>query len=1516
LIEQLSAQTAMLCSALGSAAIAIAMVSLPRAEMSACALRWWAAAFMAEGMRSIAWLSYLAGGSPLTLFAAEIAGILAPAAMLGGACVFVDRAPPIRLIGAVTATATAGIAALIWSGATGPWTTLVPGLVAAAWLIWAAAALASLRRTPLGRHAAVAALALAGVAALEVGHPLLAHLSGSIDWTAVLAFPLAFAVAVTLIVLVMRREQLALSEAHQRLAASERRLRDSEQRFRDVAAASADWIWEVDPDLRLTYSSDQIGARNGPKALSLIGTRATMKGATSPEAWHAQMALMAEHRPFRDFDYTVQTTDGRRHCYRISGVPRFDDEGAFIGYRGTATDVTAMTDAEAKVHRVEETLRNAVDALGEGFALFDANDRLVLCNDPFRERYSLVGELIRPGVTFAELVEAMAETGQIESARRRKKAWRASRLAQHKRPGAPFEEQLANGRWQQVHEIRLADGWTALTVVDVTTLKRRENAVAMLVGAERDGRDFFWIAASAIAKGLGYSWAAVCTFSEDRTEATAVATWKRGKSAPPVTYPLEGTPCAQLASEGYCFCPERATEQFPDDHTLRNWGAEAYQGTLIYDRKGVAIGLVFACNDRPDPAGGDEELLRLIARWVGIELERQAAEAALRTSEQRFRQFAQASSDWLWEADADHRFTWSSRRYSDVETTDANDLRGKRPHDLRLPGFEPDEHWQRHLEQLALHQPFQNFVYAYRTKKGQLRYARVHGQPIFDEDGTFLGYRGTGSDITAQVESEAEAAEARRQLDDAIESLHEGFALFDAEDRLVVCNEQYKSFFVPGNEDAVTPGTTFRAMIEASLAAGNNQTAREADAWIEKRLEAHRNPKGPIEQRLTDGRSILTREYKTSDGGTVSVHADVTEERRARARLIDAIESVPAGFVLCDAEDRIVIHNTQFLTATAPEDGSSDKVKPGIRFEDHLRHIVERGLNVEANAGRDAWLRKRMASHRNPGKPFEIRSVDGRVTQVIERKTSDGGVVGVYLDITELRQQQDELQEKTATLEIILENMGQGLSMVDAELKGVVYNQKFVELLGFDPEAFKPGDPFEKFLRYNAERGEYGEGDIDELVRARMELARKFLPHTFERVRPDGQVIEIRGNPLPNNGGFVTIYTDVTERKRAEKALRHSEERLALAMEGASDGMWDWDIPGQTVHLSRRLRQSFGVDFRLIDVTDNDWVKRIHPDDRERFRTTMLAHIKGETDHYECEYRLMHGDGEYRWVHDRGLARRDEDGRADRMVGSLNDVTARKHAEQALQEAKETAEAANRIKSEFLANMSHELRTPLNAIIGFSEMMGRQMLGPLGSEHYVEYARDIHDSGTHLLGLINDILDVSKLEAGKVELEDNEIDMAEVIEATFRLVRERAKTNEVELIADGLDDLPHLRADVRRTKQILLNLLSNAVKFTPPGGSVTVKCYISLADEMVVQVIDTGVGMAPEDIPRALAPFAQIDSTLNRKYDGTGLGLPLTKSLVELHGGTLEIESEPGAGTTVTIVFPRERIIEKKRAAG
>ena len=387
------------------------------------------------------------------------------------------------------------------------------------------------------------------------------------------------------------------------------------------------------------------------------------------------------------------------------------------------------------------------------------------------------------------------------------------------------------------------------------------------------------------------------------------------------------------------------------------------------------------------------------------------------------------------------------------------------------------------------------------------------------------------------------------------------------------------------------------------------------------------------------------------------------------------------------------------------------------------------------------------------------------------------------------------------------------------------------------------------------------------------------------------------------------LSNKIGEEERMARALRESEQRYKAIFENAGIGICQIAPSGQWLNVNRTAAHILGYESPQELLADQpNFHNRLFVNDSQR-REWYTKLQSGNQ--YEYEVELYTKDHRIIWVSMSGYSVHDEENDELYFECTMYDITERRQAEFALLQAKEQADFANRSKSEFLANMSHELRTPLNAIIGFAEIIKDQLFGPVGQAQYVEYAADIYDSGALLLSLINDILDMSKIEAGKRALAEAVLDVEHVVQSVFRLVVSRAKMGKLHLTVKVPKDIPNLRGEERALKQVLTNLLTNAIKFTPEGGDVTLSAMMDEFGRMCIKVHDTGIGIASEDIPVALAPFGQIESALSRKNQGTGLGLPLTKALVELHGGVLDLESKVGAGTTVTLVFPEDRVVNR-----
>jgi PAS domain S-box-containing protein len=383
---------------------------------------------------------------------------------------------------------------------------------------------------------------------------------------------------------------------------------------------------------------------------------------------------------------------------------------------------------------------------------------------------------------------------------------------------------------------------------------------------------------------------------------------------------------------------------------------------------------------------------------------------------------------------------------------------------------------------------------------------------------------------------------------------------------------------------------------------------------------------------------------------------------------------------------------------------------------------------------------------------------------------------------------------------------------------------------------------------------------------------------------------------------------DIARRRQAQAALRQSEARFRDYAETASDWFWETGPDHRFTYLSDRI-DAFGI--RGADLIGQPrWEAAA---DREAEPEKWRGHfqiLEQREPFRDFTYKVRHVDGSLGYVAVSGKPVFDQEDRFIGYRGGARDVTAAVWADHALRRAKEEAEAANRTKSMFLANMSHELRTPLNAVIGLAEMIEGEMLGPVGNETYRGYAADIHASGRHLLAIISEILDLAKIEAGRLDLEETVLDVGGIAAEVARLVDPQAVAAGVAVRCEIAADLPALRADEQAIRRILYNLLSNGLKFTPRGGSVTVSVAREPSGEIAIAVADTGIGIAAHDLPRLTQPFVQLDNVYRRKYQGTGLGLSLVRSLAELHGGSVEIASEEGAGTVVTVRLPASRVVD------
>ncbi|MBK1840275.1 response regulator [Azospirillum sp. YIM B02556] len=419
-------------------------------------------------------------------------------------------------------------------------------------------------------------------------------------------------------------------------------------------------------------------------------------------------------------------------------------------------------------------------------------------------------------------------------------------------------------------------------------------------------------------------------------------------------------------------------------------------------------------------------------------------------------------------------------------------------------------------------------------------------------------------------------------------------------------------------------------------------------------------------------------------------------------------------------------------------------------------------------------------------------------------------------------------------------------------------------------------------------------------------------PTRFEEQHTHGGVTrwwEVSQVPIRDEAGAVVMLSvgarDITRRHEAERAIRASEARYRLLARSVTDIIGRIGLDGVRRFCSEATRDGLGCP--PAELVGRPLVERVHPDDRDAV-AAGLARLTPERPTLKTTYRLRHADGRWVWIEAAVRLVTDDWGAPQDYVSVERDVTARKFMEAELQDARQAAEAASRSKTEFLASLSHELRTPMNAVIGFADLIAREAEGPVGNAQYRDFAVNIRDSGQHLLELINEILDNVRAEAGQLVLDDEPVDLDAVATFAVRLLTPRAARAGIALDARVEPAARHLRGDERRIRQILLNLLSNAVKYTPSGGTVSLTAGPAPDGGLLLEVRDTGVGIPEQDLDRVLLAYARVATPENRQTEGAGLGLPLTRRLVELHGGTLTLASRVGQGTTVTIHFPPERV--------
>lgn len=798
-----------------------------------------------------------------------------------------------------------------------------------------------------------------------------------------------------------------------------------------------------------------------------------------------------------------------------------------------------------------------------------------------------------------------------------------------------------------------------------------------------------------------------------------------------------------------------------------------------------------------------------------------------------------------------------------------------------------------------------------RNRAGTDYWVEANFEPLFSQDGSFEGYLALSVDITERKRKDAElerlaheAAEARARMDQAIEALIDGFALFDADDRLVLCNAKYREINAVV-ADILVPGVTIAEIIRAGHDRGMYACPPgETEAHRRKMLEAVRRDVHEVDLAYRDGRIIRQHNKRLPDGGQVGLRIDVTAIREAERRLNEIIHGARIGTSELDLGTYLEEVNDCWAEMLGYAPGELSVVDKGLWeslvHPEDVEHVMEGVRRIERGEAETVESEYRMRHRRGHWVHVLARSR-------VSRRAADGRPLrlsGVVIDITEQRIAEERLYR-------ILGATAVGIWELDNRTGAIVIDEQYAATLGYTVAELVPmtRQQFEALVHpedlpqlYANAAATYGAGERSVSNEFRM----RHRQGHWLWVLSKAQVVEWEapGRPAAECG----VMLDITERKLRESALAQAKAALEQALSArqeveqrfadiaavSDDWFWEQDADLRFTYLSSGFERATGVSpARLLGHRRQDLFAGHDPGLAAGWEE-LAARVAAREPYSGFVYRIG-TDAEERpiWIRVSGAPYHAPDGTFLGYRGVGSNVSA-------LVAATERAEAASQAKSRFLANMSHELRTPLTGVLGMAELLGDTVTDP----EQRRMIDTIRDSGEGLLAILNDILDLAKIEAGKMELEQVPFAPADLARRVQALHGPPAAAKGLRLTASACAQGERLRAgDRNRILQILNNLVGNAVKFTQ-AGSIDLAFAIRPDDTLEIRLSDTGIGMTPAQCARVFEEFEQAEGSTARRFGGTGLGLSITRRLVQLMDGEIALESVPGRGTTVLVRVP------------
>lgn len=1292
-------------------------------------------------------------------------------------------------------------------------------------------------------------------------------------------------------------------------------LQQSEQRYASLAMAAPVGIFRSDAMGRFTYVNERYSLISGLSAE--MAMKDGWRQIIHPEEFDWVVAewqkFVLESSQFQ-LECRLMQPDGTINWVYAQAVAERNADGIVVGYVGTITDISARKQAEIGLKQSEQRFRRLFESTPKiAVQGYDRHRQVIYWNNASEDLY---------GYTKTEAIGQKLEDLIIPSEKREREIDFTDKFFANRELVLSGEFNL---RCKDASRVTVFSNHMIITNsegepemycvdIDISGRKKAEIALQNLVEgtAGTTGKDFFPALVRHIAEALNVSYVIVSEWVEDRLQVLAL--WANGALQTTTSYHPAKTPCGRTLRDGKYFCKNLVQQEFPEDLDLVDMAAESYLGIALRDSNGNTIGDLCILNQQiiPDPERA-EQILRVFASRAAAELERQRATTLLEELNQKLETKVKERTVKLQERETRYRALMDGASDAILLADRQGNLLEANYKFEQLLGYTSTEITSMHFTQLHPPEELSRVITAYKNIANQ-KYCQIVDINFLRKDGNIVPVDVSASviDINGEkiIQRILRDISERKAADKAL-MMTQSAVDFAAEGVFFVRSDG--SFYYVNQAACSMLGYTQEELRNLSVFDINPNMSH--DCWIEHWQNVKRKKNFTIEST-----------YKAKDGSVYPVEVginylkfhseeyrftfvrDISERKQAENDLHQSQEFLQTvlnvlplyvfwkdrqlSYLGCNqnfaevvglSSSEAILDKTDYdlpwsnTQATAYRADDLEVMESGLAKHE----IIESQLQADGN-------QKFLETHKVP-----LYSLDGEII----------GILGVYQDITTRKQAESALKQQLAAVEAAIDGIG-----ILQENRYLYVNQAHVNLFGYQSAAEIEGKTWSFF--YSPEENQRFEQEIFPLLKEDRSWQGEAIG-----TRKDGSTFaEGLSLTLTEDGLLICVCRDITERKQAEEKLSKSEAALVEAQRVAHIGNWEFDVKTQKLTWSKELFRMFGLSPNLPEPSYAEYFQMIHPDDltlvQEQFKSAIA-----NGNPYKIDYRIVYPDGSTHYHEGRTAIERNVDGEVIRLFGTALDITERKKAEATLKQTNEELARATRLKDEFLASMSHELRTPLNAILGMSEALQEEVFGKIDEQQF-KALQTIEDSGSHLLELINDILDVAKIESGCIELDYTQVSIYHLCQSSIAFVKQLALKKHIHLKTQLPTDLPIILVDERRIRQALINLLNNAVKFTRNGGRVTLSASLKqrplnpdVADVpkqnyIQIAVLDTGIGITPENIKKLFQPFIQIDSALNREYNGTGLGLTLVKRIVELHGGQVGVNSEIGVGSCFTMDIP------------